>query len=270
MPAGNSAGAESRRQLALGNTRAQSSAEVGLAPREVRQVDLPAGQHGIDQRRRVGASRRARLVGWSIRRYESMTRHVSRLTARIRAELRNGDLVERSVWGVFAIAVGGFQAVEVSQAPFSRWFVAAAFLVLAASQLPVAALVWVRLLATAVTATTGALLTMVLGFMVGRSEAAGSSQELGALMIALLIAAVGGGWTEIRLHRAQVRDATTAAHLARRRHDELLTAAEYRSARSWRNRAVRRLAAGRADIATAATGASRDGDQEKPQGRYPR
>ena len=270
MPAGDSADAEARRQLALADAHVQAAAALGLAPGKVRPVDLPAGQHGIDQRRRVGASRRARLVGWSIRRYKSMTRHVSRLAARIRAELRTGDLVERSVWGVFAIAVGGLQTVEWSQAPFSRWFVAAACLVLAAAQLPVAALVWVRLLATAVTATTGALLTVVLGFMVGRSEAAGSSQELGALIIALLIAAVGGGWTEIRLHRAQVRDATTAAHLARRRHDELLTAAENRSARSWRNRAVRRLAAGRADMATTATEAPRDGDQEKSRGRHPR
>ncbi|WP_421740720.1 hypothetical protein [Cellulomonas sp.] len=81
---------------------------------------------------------------------------------------------------------------------------------------------WLRLLAGAISATSGAALTLQLSLMAEHPEVKDDTGFSGALLFALVIAAIGGWIADHRLARTAEREQAERDRLAAERHEELI------------------------------------------------
>jgi hypothetical protein len=135
-------------------------------------------------------------------------------------------VVDRELWRIswYAICVVCFVAAWRSGS-IGRWFVGAAAGLATLAVLPVLTdhgVRRVRLAATAWTAVSGAVVTMLLSAIAqGSSDPTGLA---GAVFIGLLLAAAAGWIADERIARAADREREAQRALAQQRHDELRAA----------------------------------------------
>lgn len=130
-------------------------------------------------------------------------------------------VVDRWVWACFSLGGAVWIIVEWDLAPFSSWFVGCSAALLALAQLPVGALNWVRLAATAFSATAGALIVTVFGVMIESRLSDSDDPTMSALLLSLLVGVLAGWIAQARLVRSQSDEQAARAALAASRHAEV-------------------------------------------------